>query len=74
MSISLDLLAFTFCLLVDCIKLMRESNFELFLEITLLQNFQLDIQVNMYDCVRAFLEVPYKLPKGLHSVLDRSCY
>ena len=53
MSISLDLLAFAFCLLVGGIKTMRESIIEFFLETCLSRNFQLYVRVNKFDCLRA---------------------
>ena len=89
-SICLNLLAFAFCLLVDGIKIMRESNIETFLGIGLLRNIQLYTQVNRYDCVivkvitencQKFDKVPDKIhemsvKKPLCSFFTRffSCY
>ena len=60
MSISLNLLAFAFCLLVDGIKAVRESDTKLFLE---MQKFSTSIKsFAKIDC--ASWEALYKLPGG----------
>ena len=53
-SISLDNLAFGFCLIADGIKFMRESKSEIFLKTGLSRNFQLYIEVNKSNRVKAF--------------------